>query len=261
VYDTALVIRRSKAVDTDHPIYLFLSTGAEAFRVLTDGQTLDGAYRFASLTLKTLERRLDAVLEPDGHLGPVYVVEFQAQAVPKAWYNLVTKIGFYGEEHPEQDVLGILVLLRERDAPPYPTRVGAAGALPIKVALDRVLPGWLARELENPYVAALAPLLIADEPALRARAPTLWRTVRTAAVSDEIRETLSEVLEFWLFERFRGLTAKETWAMLNLLTHRWANRSLVFVYEIWQSRALNASREPRHERQCCLVRSPHQRPR
>jgi predicted transposase YdaD len=115
-------------------------------------------------------------------------------------------------------VLGILVLLRERDAPSYPTQVGPATALAIKVALDRVLPGWLAREPENPYVAALAPLVIADEPALRARAPALWQTVRTAAVSDEIRETLSEVLEYWLFERFRGLTAKEIWAMLNLLT-------------------------------------------
>ncbi|MBK1646797.1 hypothetical protein CKO25_19575, partial [Thiocapsa imhoffii] len=27
-----------------------------------------------------------------------------------------------------------------------------------------------------------------------------------------------EVLEYWFFERFRGLTAKEIWAMLNLLT-------------------------------------------
>ena len=28
---------------------------------------------------------------------------------------------------------------------------------------------------------------------------------------------LSQVLEFWFFERFRTLTAKEIWAMLNLL--------------------------------------------
>lgn len=40
---------------TDQPIYLFLSTGAEAFRVLTGGQQLVGAYRFSSLTIKGLE--------------------------------------------------------------------------------------------------------------------------------------------------------------------------------------------------------------
>ena len=65
---------------TDHPIYLFLSAGAEAFRVLTGGRRLVGAYRFCSLTIKGLERRLDAIFEPEGHAGPVYVVEFQGQA-------------------------------------------------------------------------------------------------------------------------------------------------------------------------------------
>ena len=78
---------------TDHPIYLFLSAGAEAFRVLTGGRRLQGAYRFCSLTIKGLERRLDGIFEPDGHSGPVYVVEFQGQAAAAAWYNLLTKIG------------------------------------------------------------------------------------------------------------------------------------------------------------------------
>jgi len=64
---------------TDHPIYLFLSAGAEAFRVLTDGCELVGPYRFCSLTIKGLERRLDGIFEPDGHDGPVYVIEFQGQ--------------------------------------------------------------------------------------------------------------------------------------------------------------------------------------
>jgi len=53
---------------TDHPIYLFLSAGAEAFRVLTGGQRLEGEYRFCSLTIKGLERRLDGIFEPEGNL-------------------------------------------------------------------------------------------------------------------------------------------------------------------------------------------------
>jgi hypothetical protein len=85
---------------TDHPIYLFLSAGAEAFRVLTGGQELEGAYWFSSLTIKGLERRLDGIFEPDKHDGPVYVVEFQGQASDKAWYHPLTKIRLYGEEHP-----------------------------------------------------------------------------------------------------------------------------------------------------------------
>lgn len=72
---------------TDHPIYLFLSAGPEAFRVLTGGHELAGPYRFSSRTLKGVERRLDGLFEPEGHAGPVYVVEFQGQRADKAWYN------------------------------------------------------------------------------------------------------------------------------------------------------------------------------
>jgi len=88
----------------------------------------------------------------------------------------------------------------------------------LKVVLRRVLPDWLAREPDNPYVAVFAPLLIDDDADLRARASALWRTVQEAPLEDEKREILSQVLEFWFFERFRGLTAKEVWAMLNLVT-------------------------------------------
>ncbi|MEA1051579.1 DUF2887 domain-containing protein [Lamprobacter modestohalophilus] len=69
---------------TDHPIDLFLRSGPEAFRVLTGGLQLEGAYRVCSLTLKSLERRLDGLVEPDGHAGPAYVVECQAQPLDKS---------------------------------------------------------------------------------------------------------------------------------------------------------------------------------
>ena len=86
------------------------------------------------------------------------------------------------------------------------------------VFLDGFLPEWLAREPENPFVAVFAPLVIQDDAELRAYAPQLWRTVQTAPLPPGARDALAQVLEFWFFERFRGLTAKEIWAMLNLLT-------------------------------------------
>jgi predicted transposase YdaD len=33
-----------------------------------------------------------------------------------------------------------------------------------------------------------------------------------------VRDLLGQVMEFWFFERFRALTAKEIWSMLNLTT-------------------------------------------
>ena len=65
---------------------------------------------------------------------------------------------------------------------------------------------------------------------LRARAPDLWRTVQTARVAPEVRDVLTQVLEFWFFERFRGLTAKEIWAMLNLVTPIQETRAHQSIY-------------------------------
>ncbi len=110
------------------------------------------------------------------------------------------------------------MILREQDRPRFPRWANHAQAPLLQVALRRVLPDWLAREPDNPYVAVFAPLLIADDDDLRARAQGLWRTVQEASLAPEIREILGQVLEFWFFERFRGLTAKEIWAMLNLVT-------------------------------------------
>jgi hypothetical protein len=44
----------------------------------------------------------------------------------------------------------------------------------------------------------------------------LWRTVQEAPLAPEVREILAQVLEFWFFERFRGLTAQQIRAMLHL---------------------------------------------
>lgn len=146
------------------------------------------------------------------------MVEFQGQRADKAWYNLLTKIGLYGEEHPQRDVIGVAIFLREADVPLFPRWANHPTAPLLNVVLRRVLPDWLAREPDNPYVAVFAPLLIEDDADLRAQAPALWRTVQSAPLAEEVRDILSQVLEFWFFERFRGLTAKEVWAMLNLVT-------------------------------------------
>ena len=203
---------------TDPSIYTFLATDPEAFRVLTGGLTLSGQYVFRSLTLKGIERRLDGLYEPQGHDGPAYVVEFQAQPAAGAWYNLLTKIGLYGEEHPERDVRGLLIVLRKGDLPPWPSRVGGADAIAMAVCLDRFLPEWLERDPDNPFVAALAPLVLTRDEDLRARAPRLWRTIRDAPVASPVRAALSQILECWLFERFRSLTDEEIWAMMNIFT-------------------------------------------
>ena len=108
--------------------------------MLRGGVTLSGSYRFVSLTLKGIERRLDGIYEPEDHDGPVYIVEFQAQPVPSAWFNLLTKIGLYGETHPGRAVRGVLIFLRAGDDPGL--LPGAGPPLCSVAYLDDVLPRW-----------------------------------------------------------------------------------------------------------------------
>jgi hypothetical protein len=200
---------------TDPSIYEYLSTGAEAFRILSGGVTLSGGYRFVSLTLKGIERRLDGIYEPDDHDGPVQIVEFQAQPVAGAWYNLLTKLGLYGEAHPGRAVRGMLIFLRAGDDPGLPP--GAGPPLCSVAYLDEILPAWLEREPDNPYVAALVPLIIPRTEDLRVRTPAAWQVIRTAAVAPPVRATLERILEFLLMERFPLLTNEELRSMLPVL--------------------------------------------
>ncbi|EIC21270.1 hypothetical protein Thi970DRAFT_01463 [Thiorhodovibrio frisius] len=115
-------------------------------------------------------------------------------------------------------MLGIAVFLRAVNIPAHPRWVHEKGSPICCVALDSFLRELLEREPDNPFVAVFAPLIIDSDAELTERAPALWQTVQQAPVDEKVRETLSNVLEFWFFERFRGMTAKEIWTMLNLVT-------------------------------------------
>ncbi len=86
------------------------------------------------------------------------------------------------------------------------------------ISLDSFLREWLGREPGNPYVTVFAPLIIDGDAELTQRAPVLWQTIQQAPLDADTRETLSEVLEFWFFERFSRYTDEEIWTMLNLVT-------------------------------------------
>jgi hypothetical protein len=146
------------------------------------------------------------------------VLEFQGQRADAAWYNLLAKMGLFGERNPTRDVQGIGVFLRRADAPTYPRGIAVAGSPVCAVYLDEVLNDLLAREPENPYVAVLAPPVITNDQELAARAPALWQRVRQAELPEPARDTLSEVLLFWFMDRFKTLTREEVRAMLSFWT-------------------------------------------
>lgn len=187
--------------------------------MLTGGMILSNSYRFSSITLKGMERRIDAVFEPEGHNGTVYIIEFQAQWNLVAWYNLITKIGLYGEQHVERKIHGILIFSRRTiETQKYHDLLNSIPALMTILYLEDFLPQLLNKEPDNPFVVVFAPLIFEDENLLKHQAPHLWQTIHTALLPDTIRANLKQILEFWFFERFRTLTYQEVLAMLQILT-------------------------------------------
>jgi hypothetical protein len=135
-----------------------------------------------------------------------------------AWYNLLTKVGLIGEQRPSADIRGILIFLHEKDDPGPPPGIANAESLFTAVYLNRFLPALLAQEPDNPFVIVLAPLVVERDEELQAQVPHIWQTIQSAPVPEPIRERLSEVLQFWLFERFRSLSAEEMTSMITHLT-------------------------------------------
>ena len=126
-------------------------------------------------------------------------------------YNLLAKIGLYGQEHPERAVRGVLAFLRKHEdagAPPVATNPHL-----IVAYLDELLPDWLAREPDNPFVAVFIPLILRRDDELLAGAPQAWQAIQQAPLPAPTRAALERMLECWLIERFPTLTTEELRAM------------------------------------------------
>ncbi len=159
---------------TDHAIYQLLSTGREAFRILTNDMPLAENYKFSSQTFKEIERRIDAIFEPESPDETTYIIEFQAQKKIEAWYNLLTKIGLYGEQHPQLQVHGILIFPHHKNEDEDSHWLAdTASKLWTAIYLEEFIPNMLIEEPENPFVSVFAPLMLKDESILIKQAPQL----------------------------------------------------------------------------------------
>jgi predicted transposase YdaD len=202
----------------DNPIYQYLSIGAETLRILT-GIRLEGQYKFSAPVIKGMERRIDALFIPKNHTKPVYVVEFQAQPKPNAWYNLLAKVALYGEKHPTQKIHGVLIFLHSSlDNPTSKWLIEAAPGLLSASYLDKFLPSLLNKNLNDPFLAVLAPLIIETDEQLQQQAPKLWNAVHNSELPTDTRLALEQILETWFIERFKNCNEQEVLDMLQSLT-------------------------------------------
>jgi hypothetical protein len=78
------------------------------------------------------------------------LAEGQAQPVAHAWYNLLTKVGLFGEAHPRLDVRGILIFLDARDDPGLPRGIATASNAQLDAWLDGLLDAGSITDLIGP---------------------------------------------------------------------------------------------------------------
>ncbi|KOR31001.1 hypothetical protein TI04_03130 [Achromatium sp. WMS2] len=201
---------------TDLPIYQFLATDPKAFTTLT-GIELSDKYQFSVPTLKSGERRIDAMFAPSDGVGPVYVVEFQAQPNPSIRYNLMSKISLYGEQHPGVDVRGVLVFPETKVDKQNFQWQPETGQIAV-VYLEENFPSQRIEESADPFILTLAPLLIEDNTILKQLAPKCWQIINNPQLDPQIRNNLGAILQFWFMERFKAHTAQEIANMLHVLT-------------------------------------------
>jgi len=180
--------------------------------VLTGGRRLEGAYRFCSLTIKGLERRLDGIFEPDMNAGARWAVILLPTGKRRAGgVTAGRRPGTMPGPSAREGKPAGGATFRERARTPT-TAPGADDYRPWP---------WIPASCRNDgkgvgsmtKAAVFAPLVIQDDAELRAHAPQLWQTVQTAPLPPGARDALAQVLEFWFFERFFGLTANAQEAM------------------------------------------------
>ena len=202
---------------TDKQIYLLLAAHPDVFRLLTGGIELPGPYRGRSVAFKELERRADHVFEPESGVGPVYLIEIQAQPRGDVYDRLVLELVLYRKVHPGRTVYGLVIFLDAGCDEPDSPWVGSLGTGPLlrPVYLDAVLAQAREREPDHPLLAVFLPL-VANERELAEQAPAAWR--RLESLTEPGSKVLLDVFLSWLMERHKGRNFEEIMGMLQVLT-------------------------------------------
>ncbi|WPL17898.1 hypothetical protein Thiowin_02941 [Thiorhodovibrio winogradskyi] len=207
---------------TDKEIYLLLRSDEEFLRILCGGLRIAGPYQFDAIDLKALERRLDGVVQPANEQEPMHAIEVQGWCDPSIYSRMLIDMGLLMKAHPKREVRGLLLfLIPEHDpqTPPWSALIERDPDPPIRrVYLIDILHDLEQRDPNHPLLATFLPFLIEDQTQLRAQAPSAYRIIQQAPLSESARRQCQDVFQSWITARFPTLTSEEILTMLGELT-------------------------------------------
>jgi len=175
------------------------------------------SYSMGSMTIKEIERRLDACFIPDDLSRPIIAAEFQGYPDECIYYRWISGACLLGMRNPGRTVYCLLVFLDESlDPKTEPWSGMARSNLPgLEVAtFSQVLDSLRETQPDHPIVALISLLLEDNHETIRSKMRDELDLIEHAEMSDGLRGTYAKIYLYWLASKLGGLSLQEVEKML-----------------------------------------------
>ena len=177
-------------------------------------------YRFESITVKTTEKRIDGVLEPEQVGERIYFLEVQAQPDVTIYWRTLREVATYFEQRPQQsdNWQAVVLYLNIIDDPGFGSLSPlATDTDPRLVAAD--LLDLLEQLADDSLVLnVLRPLVTISEKEVRQNVISWANNIQQLpGLSYELKQRLVTILAQLVMQKFARLTYKELARMLRLI--------------------------------------------
>ncbi len=204
---------------TDTLFYELFQTAPQTFFELLQ-ITPPCPYRFESITLKSTEKRIDGILEPERVGETIYFVEVQAFPDKAIYWRVMWEVAAYFKQRSnrrENEWQAVVVWLNIDDDPGFGTLATLGQeSVPRLLSLDLLK---LLKQLGDDTLSlnVLHPLVAQNEIEIRQNILTWTANIQSASnLSTEAQQRLLSVLSQFIEQKFKTLTYKEISQMLRL---------------------------------------------
>jgi len=166
--------------------------------------------RFESVTLKSIEKRVDTAWVPADASLAVLVAEFQGYDDNLIYVRIVQEMAMLRSQYPKREVRGLVIFLESRfdpDSDPWREFVQV-------IYLDEALEQLSREQPDHPMVAVFAPLFARSEEVLEAEAAECYNRIDSPELDRASVDGLQEVFVSWLMQRLPYRGVKEIEEML-----------------------------------------------
>ncbi len=177
-------------------------------------------YRFESLTVKSAEKRIDGILEPEVDGETIYFLEIQAYFENTIYWRTLRETATYFEQRPhlwDNEWQAVVLFLKQTHNPGFRTLSGLAfGPSPRLIAVDLI---ELLPRLDETSLTlnVLRPLIVDHETEVRDNVLTWATSIRQATgLNEPAKRRLIAILAQFIEQKFKALTYKELSQMLEL---------------------------------------------